>query len=159
MNTVTQTINSNRKLSLVVSDIARSLDYYHGKLGFEVLAQSSDCAQLRISSGYVLNLCLQRAATGTSGLRERCVRFSQQGINKLLRYPQILVRPFMAQRSRNGSQLPVQLQDPDGNRLGVCVDAPQATSQPAAKASGNNGFRRGLVRVFSDLAAFHGYRR
>ncbi|KFZ32116.1 hypothetical protein IDSA_05455 [Pseudidiomarina salinarum] len=159
MNTATQTINTNQKLNLVVSDIGRSLDYYHGKLGFEVLAQSRDCAQLRISSGYVLNLCLQGVSADASGFRARCIRFSQQGMNKLLRYPQILVRPFMAQRSRNGSQLPVQLQDPDGNRLGVCVEAPETSAKPTAKQAGSNGFRSGLVRIFSDLAAFHGYRR
>ncbi|MDX1706548.1 VOC family protein [Pseudidiomarina sp.] len=159
MNTATNTINSNEHLTLVVSDIARSLDYYQGKLGFEVLSQSNECAQLRIAAGHVLNICQQSAVTASSGLRQRCLRLSQQGLQELLQYPQLLVRPFLAIRSHAGTKLPLQLQDPDGNRLGLCLDKQQAAESARTKISGGTGFRQGLVRVFSDLAAFHGYRR
>lgn len=159
MNTATNTINSNESLTLVVSDIGRSLEYYQGKLGFEVLSRSNECAQLRIAAGHVLNICQQSATTATSGIGKRCLSLTQQGLQKLLQYPQLLIRPFLAIRSHAGSKLPLQIQDPDGNRLGLCVEKPGIAGKAVTKTSADNGFRAGLVRVFSDLAAFHGYRR
>lgn len=149
---------------LYANDLTTSVDFYKNQLGFALQSSNDDCAHLQLGERH-LTLCRKSAATAPVKSRDKCcLTLSQRQLQQLLKRPELLERPFMAIRGNSADALPLVLRDPAGNRLATCFSQTKTTAEKVTPAklpetTNKPSWRHQLVRVFSELAEFNGYRR
>src|SRR5438034_7936953 len=128
---------------LKVADIQRSLDFYCGILGFEVMTRWEDQAAFISAGGYHhhigLNTWESRGGSppppGTTGLYHHAILFPDR--KALARAVKRLLDASwpLTGASDNGVSEAIYLDDPDGNGVELCRDRSTTASATSAPSS------------------------
>ena len=118
---------------LRVADIDRSLTFYEGVLGLEVVMRMGDEAAFLSSGGYhhriALNTWLSRGgpppATGTTGLHHIALRYpTRESLARAVRRCVDAATPITGAADEGFAEA-VWVDDPDDNGIELCWDRPQ----------------------------------